>query len=106
MSQQTGASLLARHAAQMCTGFGSVPVAFGAFVTRGQFRIQTADAIDAEGFSVRLRTTTVRVPAAWVATLSGFAEGASVTVDGTAYQVRRVDPEDDGATTLVTLAES
>lgn len=106
---QTGASLLARHALRMVTGFGSVPVVFGTVAsgrTRGQFEHVPRDAASAEGFTARLGTHTLRVTGAWV-TAQGTAlcNDAAITVDGTEYAVRQVSVEDDGLTVLLDLVE-
>lgn len=91
MTQQTGASMLARHAARLCTGFGSVPVVYGASTTRGQLDAGSTLATTDGGLVLQHGERLLHVTQAWVDALpSGFGEDAALTIDGTAYTVREV----------------
>lgn len=101
---QTGGSLLARHALRLVSGFGSVPVVYGAAATRGLPTTRPLDLVSDGGRLVQSVERVVTVPSAWVASLSGFGEGVTITVDGTACRVGEVRVTADEALTTLVVA--
>lgn len=95
------AALVARHLDAMLRGPLADRFTFGAQATRCLFDDEAAVIEDETGRDVtrRLRVAMIRT-----GTITGLVDGASVTVGGVAYQVRRVLPMDDGLLQRVLLA--
>jgi hypothetical protein len=82
------------------TGF-TVPVVCGASSTRGWFDWTDTSSPDSSGFDVFIRQRSVLIR---TGTLTGLANGVTVTVDGTSYVVHDLNHEGDGKTLRVVLA--
>lgn len=95
------APLVTRHLDAMLRGPLSDAMAFGTQTTRCLFDDEAAIIEDETGRDITRR---VRVALIRTGSMTGLVDGSTVTVAGTAYQVRRVLPMDDGLLQRVLLA--
>jgi hypothetical protein len=95
-------AIVTRHLALMCSGPLSVPVVYGTLRTRGLFNHQTDLIEDGTGGEVKRDERVLLVPKGRLP--AAVRQNSRLTVDGAAYQVRTLLPQEDGELVRYVLA--